>query len=142
VSPDYYPLFLTALRAGLRRGELVALEFGDIQFGNNDEDPNRYILVRHNYVNREFTTPKSKKSRRVDLSRQLRSELLEVRARRMLTAFAKGETSILDELVFPSPEGRCWTLTTWSSGTSCLRSSARASGDSDFMICGTHSAAC
>ena len=80
MSPDYYPLFLTALRAGLRRGELVALEFGDIQFGNNDEDPNRYILVRHNYVNREFTTPKSKKLRRVDLSRQLRSELLEVRA--------------------------------------------------------------
>ena len=32
VCPEYYPLFLTALRAGLRRGELVALQWGDIQF--------------------------------------------------------------------------------------------------------------
>ena len=32
--PEYYPLFLTALRAGLRRGELVALHWGDIQFGS------------------------------------------------------------------------------------------------------------
>ena len=28
VNPDYYLLFLTALRAGLRRGELVALRWG------------------------------------------------------------------------------------------------------------------
>jgi len=79
---------------------------GDIQFGSSDEDPNRYILVRHNYVNREFTTPKSKKTRRVDVSLQLWSVLLELRDRRMLEAFAAGKTaSILDELVFPSPEG-------------------------------------
>ena len=35
VRPDYYLLFLTALRAGLRRGELVALQWGDIQFGKD-----------------------------------------------------------------------------------------------------------
>ncbi len=28
--PDYYPLFLTAVRVRLRRGELVALKWGDI----------------------------------------------------------------------------------------------------------------
>jgi len=105
VCPDYYALFLTALRTGLRRGELVALRWGDIKFGNNDEDPNRYILVRHNYVHRKFTSPKSKKPRRVDLSRQLQAVLLEVRHRRMLAAFASGKTSITDEFVFPSPEG-------------------------------------
>ena len=33
VCPEFYPLFLTALRAGLRRDELIALEWGDIQFG-------------------------------------------------------------------------------------------------------------
>jgi integrase len=105
VCPDYYGLFLAALRAGLRRGELVALQWGDIQFGANDDDPNRYILVQHNYVARQFTTPKSKKSRRVDLSRQLRAVLLKLRDSRMLEAFANGRTSILDEFVFPSPEG-------------------------------------
>jgi integrase len=45
VSPEYYPLFMTALRAGLRRGELVALQWGDIQFGISEDDPNRFILV-------------------------------------------------------------------------------------------------
>jgi integrase len=105
VCPDYFALFLTALRAGLRRGELVALKWGDIQFGSSDRDPNRYIFVQHNYVARQFTTPKSKKSRRVDLSRQLRGMLLELRDRRMLRAFTAGKSSIADELVFPSPEG-------------------------------------
>jgi integrase len=76
ICPEYYVLFLTALRAGLRRGELVALQWSDIQFGASEEDSNRFILVQHNYVNRQFTTPKSKECRRVDLSRQVRRELL------------------------------------------------------------------
>jgi integrase len=58
-----------AVRAGLRRGELVALHWADIEFGKDDEDENRFILVQHNYVCREHTTTKSKKSRRVDMSR-------------------------------------------------------------------------
>jgi integrase len=33
ICPEYHPLFLMALRAGLRRGELVAVQWGDIQFG-------------------------------------------------------------------------------------------------------------
>jgi integrase len=36
--PDFYPLFLMALRAGLRRGELIALKWGDIQFGASEDD--------------------------------------------------------------------------------------------------------
>ncbi len=105
VCPDYYALFLTALRAGLRRGELVALQWGDIQFGKDESDPNRFIVVQHNYVRREHTTTKSKKSRRVDLSRELRRVLLEIRDKRLLDAFLKGKNDIADELVFRSPEG-------------------------------------
>lgn len=105
VCPDYYPVFLTALRAGLRRGELVALQWGDIQFGKDENDSNGFILVQHNYVRREHTTPKSKKSRRVDLSRDLRRELISLRDRHLLDAFLKGKTDIGDQLVFPSPEG-------------------------------------
>jgi integrase len=104
VCTEYYPLFLTALRAGLRRGELVALQWGDIQFGK-DDDPNRFIVVQHNYVRREHTTTKSKKSRRVDLSRELRKSLLDLRDKRLLEAFLKGKENIADDLVFPSPEG-------------------------------------
>ena len=102
---DYHPLFLTALRAGLRRGELVALRWGDVQFGENEGDSNRYILVHHNYVQGKFTTPKSKRPRRVDLSRQLRQVLTELRDQRLLEAFTQGKTSIVDGLVFPSRQG-------------------------------------
>jgi hypothetical protein len=40
---------------------LVAWQWGDIQFGKDDDDPNCFIVVQHNYVRREHTTTKSKK---------------------------------------------------------------------------------
>jgi hypothetical protein len=48
-----------ALRAGLRRGELVAVQWGDIQFGKDEHDENRYIVVQHNYARREQLKPQS-----------------------------------------------------------------------------------
>jgi len=102
ICPEQYPLFLTALRAGLRRGELVALKWGDIQFGENEQDSNRFILVQRNYVHGKFTTPKSKKNRRVDLSRQLRQALIELRDVQLFEAFLQGRNSIADDLVFQS----------------------------------------
>jgi integrase len=105
ICPEYHPLFLMALRAGLRRGELVAVQWGDIQFGKDEEDPNRFIVVQHNYVHREHTTTKSKKSRRVDMSRELRRTLIELRDKRLLDSFLKGKNDISSELVFLSPDG-------------------------------------
>jgi integrase len=96
--PEFHPLFLMALRAGLRKGELLAVRWGDIRFGTSDNDPNRYIFVQRNYVHGRFTTPKGKKSRRVDMSRELRRVLLELRDKRMLEAFMKGKTSIKDQM--------------------------------------------
>lgn len=105
ICPGYYPLFLTALRAGLRRGELVALRWSDIQFGESENDPNRFIFVQRNYVQGQFTTTKSKKPRRVDLSRQLRRVLLHLRDERLVKAYAQGRASVADDLVFPSEAG-------------------------------------
>ena len=99
ICPERYPFFLTALRAGLRRGELIALKWGDIQFGADENDSNRFILIQRNYVCGRFTTPKSKKSRRVDLSRQLRATLLELRDDCLPRAMMAGKTSIADDLV-------------------------------------------
>jgi len=106
IRPEYHPLVLTAVRAGLRRGELVALQWGDIQLGEDENDPERFILVQHNYVRREHTTTKSKKARRVDLSRELRRVLLELRDKRLLEAYLKGKNDISGERVFRSPEGK------------------------------------
>jgi|HubBroStandDraft_6_1064221.scaffolds.fasta_scaffold132608_1 integrase len=104
LRPDRYPLFLTALRSGLRLGELIALQWDDIQFGQSGGDSNRYILVRRNYNHREFTTPKSNKPRRVDMSRDLRRVLADLRDAATLKAFERGEPEI-PGLVFPSTTG-------------------------------------
>ena len=105
--PKHYAYFLTALRTGLREGELVALRWGDIQFGESKEDTNRYLLVQRNYDPRsgKFLTPKSKKRWRVDMSRELRRVLFELRDQRLLQTFSHGEESIQGELVFPSEVG-------------------------------------
>ena len=105
LSPGYYALFLVALRGGLRRGELVALKWGDIQFGASETDPHRFILVQRNYVHKRFTTPKSKKSRRVDMSKQVRKALLNLRDERLLEAYLEGKPEIADGFVFPSRAG-------------------------------------
>ncbi len=106
ICPEYYPVFLMAVRAGLRRGELVALQWGDVQLGSGDSGSERFIVVQHNYVHREHTSTKSKKARRVDLSRELRGALVELRDKRLLEAYLKGKNDISDELVFRSPEGK------------------------------------
>jgi integrase len=105
VCPEWWSFFLATLRAGLRKSELIALKWGDIQFGESAEDPNRYILVQRNWSHARFTTPKSKKSRRVDLSKQLRGVLMDLRDKRLLAAMMNGKTSIADELIFPSHVG-------------------------------------
>jgi integrase len=104
-SPDLHPLFLMALRAGLRKGGLIAMKWGDVQFGASEDDSNRYLPVQPNFVHGKFTTPKSKKSRRVDLSRELRGVLLELRDTGLLTAMMAGKTSIADDLIFLSKAG-------------------------------------
>jgi integrase len=74
-------------------------------FSASSRVPNRYLLVQRNYSCGRFTTPKSKKSRRVDLSKQLRAALLELRDTRLLTAMMAGQASIADDLVCPSHAG-------------------------------------
>ena len=105
LSPEHYPLFLTFARTGLRLGEALALRWGDIQFGQDASDVNRYMWIRRNYTAGRFVSPKSGKSRRVDMSQQLRAVLLGVREQRLLEAMLKGESPISEDLVFPSASG-------------------------------------
>jgi integrase len=102
-----YALLLTALRTGLREGELAALQWGDIQFGANESVADRYVLVQRNYDrrwSRRMLTPKSKKPRRVDMSRELRSALTQLRDKQRAE---QGEHQSQDVvgLVFPSQNG-------------------------------------
>lgn len=64
-APQWYVLFFLLLRTGLRIGEALALQPGDIHF----ED--RYILIVRNWTFGGIQSTKSDKERRVDLSRKL-----------------------------------------------------------------------
>jgi hypothetical protein len=67
--PEWHPWILCALRTGLRLGELLALQWGDLDWHG------RYILVTRSLVRGVETTPKNHHKRRVDLSPQLRAVL-------------------------------------------------------------------
>ena len=60
--PLFYPLLLCALRTGMRRGGLLGLQWGDIDFAG------QFIEVRWAVVRRQVTSTKTHKIRRVDMS--------------------------------------------------------------------------
>jgi integrase len=66
---EHYPLFLLLGRTGVRIGEALALQWGDIDFQG------RFITVSRSLVRGRISTPKSGKSRRVDMSLQLTEAL-------------------------------------------------------------------
>jgi integrase len=63
--PRYYPLFLTLSRTGMRLGEALGLQPGDIDFRG------QFIEIKRGLVENRITTPKSGKTRRVDMTPQL-----------------------------------------------------------------------
>jgi integrase len=76
--PSLYPLLLCAVRSGLRQGELIALQWGDIDFRG------RFIEVRRNCARGKLTTPKSGKFRRGDMSLELTQTLRSLHVEREL----------------------------------------------------------
>jgi integrase len=81
-SPRYYPLFLCAARTGLRMGELLALQWQDVDWQG------RFIEVRRNFTHWQLTTPKNGESRRVDMSRELAHTLKDLLLERQIDAGA------------------------------------------------------
>src|SRR4051812_49363995 len=78
--PEFHPLFLCALRTGLRLGELIALEWDDIDFHS------RFIDVRRSRVGGKVTSTKNRLRRRVDMSQQLTTVLKRLRTGRRRAA--------------------------------------------------------
>ncbi len=64
--PDFYPLLLTAIMTGMRRGEILGLTWDRLNFRTNK------IMVRHNLYKGKLTTPKTLKSiRNIDMPETL-----------------------------------------------------------------------
>jgi integrase len=94
------PLLLCGVRTGLRMGELIGLQWGDVDFHGG------FLEVRRAVVMGEVTTPKNHKIRRVDMSPQLAERLQRLKEVRQLEVMAHGKP--MPEWVFLSPEGRRW----------------------------------
>ncbi|MHB8833431.1 MAG: tyrosine-type recombinase/integrase [Desulfobacteria bacterium] len=95
--PRWFPFFLTALRTGMRVGELIGLQWEDIDWNG------KFIEVRRAISRGEVGTPKSGKPRRIDMSDRLASVLTD--HRRMMGKEALGQGRFLPERVFVNPEG-------------------------------------
>jgi len=95
--PGWRPLLMCALRTGLRRGELLGLQWSDVDLNG------RFLMVRRNIVAGVETTPKNHQQRRVDLSQQLTDTLTAFRRRQRERWLKKGKA--LPAWVFASQDG-------------------------------------
>jgi integrase len=95
--PTWHPFVLCGLRTGVRLGELLALQWSDIDWKG------RFIHLQRNIVDNRLTTPKNHQARRVDLSLELRSVLRLWRRDLRAEWFAHGLPR--PEWVFPSVTG-------------------------------------
>ncbi len=86
--PEYHAFFLTALRTGMRLGEILALQWDDIDFHG------RFIRVHKGYRRGELGTTKTGKERRVDMSDQLVATLQALLAQRRREALREGRGEV------------------------------------------------
>ena len=63
--PEWYTFYLKAFRTGMRLGEILGLQWGDIDFKS------KFIHVQRSYKLGKLTSPKNGKTRRVDMSDML-----------------------------------------------------------------------
>ncbi|SRR6266545_4542652 len=89
-----YALFLTAVSTGARLGELLAFQWGDVDWAQ------KRIHVRRAAYKGSFLVPKTRNAlRAIDVGDQLLAILSGLR-------LARGETPPPDALLFPGPTGR------------------------------------
>ena len=95
--PEWHPFVLCGLRTGMRMGELLALEWGDIDWRSST------IRLSRNIVSGALTTPKNHQKRRVDLSPQLRAVLRLARRQQAAAWLKRGKPR--PDAVFASDAG-------------------------------------
>lgn len=96
--PRHYPMALTLCRTGIRLGEAIGLQWGDIDFNS------RFITIQRGRSKSRTETPKNGKSRRIDMSRQLTETLFELKHQRLEDKLKNGWKD-MPEWVFVSEKG-------------------------------------
>jgi integrase len=91
-SLERYTLFLCAIHTGLRAGEQLALEWGDIDWKG------KFLSVERSYdrVHRKVVPTKTKKHRRIDLSDELLEALETLRKDRLKAWFSRDKSELVE----------------------------------------------
>jgi integrase len=92
-DPGHYPFFMCAFRTGMRLGELLGLQWGDVDWHG------RFIRVERSYKLGRITPTKTGKVRRVDMSDQLIEALRTLHALRKREALKGGQGEV-KEVIF------------------------------------------
>jgi integrase len=88
--PEYYALFFMAARTGMRIGEVIAVQWGDVDFNS------AFIRVCRAYRRGVFSAPKNGKARRVDMSVQLMDVLRDHERKQKRLALKRGWGAVPD----------------------------------------------
>ena len=91
-DPGHYPFFMCAFRTGMRRGELLGLQWGDVDWHG------RFIKVERSHKLGRIPT-KTGKTRRVDMSDRLIETLKGLQGLRKREAL-KGAQGEVHEVIF------------------------------------------
>ncbi|GKT10017.1 site-specific integrase [Desulforhabdus sp. TSK] len=83
-EPAFYSLFLTLFRTGVRLGEALALTWKEIDWRGS------FFMVKQSFRRGRIDTPKTGKTRRVDMTDQLRETLKAYRVTKQKESMAKG----------------------------------------------------
>jgi len=89
---DYYPLFLCALRTGMRLGEVLGLQWGDIDWNG------QFIEVKRSYKRQVMGPTKTGRTRRVDMSNQLTETLRGLYRKRHEEAISNGTGKVVEAI--------------------------------------------
>jgi integrase len=107
-KPEHYPLAMLLSRTGMRVGEAVALQWSDIDFEKI------VIHVKRSKARTIIDTPKSGKSRDVDMSRQLADVMRRLRMEMISGSVKTGKRS---KWVFPGKSAETIDATAWRKRT-------------------------
>jgi integrase len=95
--PEHFPFFLCVFRTGMRLGELLALEWGDIDFHG------KFIRVSRSYKTGRVQLTKTGKVRQIDMSDQLADTLKKLLTARKEEALRDGSGEVV-EIIFHNGE--------------------------------------
>ena len=99
-EPEHYPMFLTSLHTGLRSGEVIGMQWPDIDWNG------KFLEVRRQVVRTKVIPLKTKNGRRrVDLSDDLLETLAALKKRRQEEALKRGSNEI-SEWVWANEKGK------------------------------------